>query len=120
MDPTLAITSILTLIIKLFPSLSEYSQYIISGAITLVTLIGIFTNILPEPGHKFTVPDIEALEAELQGQANFILNIAKFTRNLVIIVNWFINTSLYKGFYNTTNAITKLLPWMKNQQSKKI
>ncbi len=119
MDPTLAITSILTLIIKLFPSLSDYSQYIISTAIALITFIGIFTNILPEPGHKFTVPDVEALKIELQGQANFILNIAKFTRNLVVISNWFINTSLYKGFYNTTNAVTKLLPWMKNQQTKK-
>lgn len=110
MDLTLFIPMIVSWVDHTFPSLSEYTKYVGPGLMTLFTLLGIFTNMLPEPGHHYPVPDTTELENELKDHGGFIIRIAKFTRSIVIVVNWFLATVVYEWFYTTTNRITDMLP----------
>lgn len=93
--------------------MEQYTQYLIPGLMMTVSAVGIFTNLLPKPGQKYLVPDTAALEVQLQGSGGFILRIAKFARALMVGINWFLDTGMYKGFYNTTNAISGLLSKIK-------
>lgn len=113
MDAGFIIASLGSWISLIFPSLAEYTKYIGPGLMGFATVVGIFTNILPEPGHRYLVPDTKALETELQGSGGFILKIAKFTRVTVIGTNWFIATAVYSGFYKITNAISGVLAKVK-------
>ena len=113
MDASILITLFSTWVTHMFPSLAEYTQYIAPALMALITGIGIFTNMLPEPNHIYPVPDTSSLEAELQGSGGFILRIAKFTRSLVIGWNWFLTTSIYSWFYTSTNAVSSILSKVK-------
>jgi len=113
MDASLIIMMVSSWISHVFPSLAQYTKYVGPGLMALISGIGIFTNILPEPNHVYPIPDVKSLETELQGGGKFILKIAKFTRVTVIGTNWFIATALYSGFYNTTNAISGVLAKVK-------
>lgn len=113
MDASVLIALLTQWVTHMFPSTAEYAAYIGPGLMMLVTGFGIFTNLLPEPGHKYPIPDVTALEAELQGNGSFILKIAKFARALCIGFNWFLAIPPYRIFYNTTNAITGVLSKVK-------
>jgi hypothetical protein len=113
MDATFIIASFSAWVSWMFPSLAEYTKYIGPILMGFVTGIGIFTNILPDPGHQYPVPDVTSLQAELQGSGGFILKIATFTRTTVVVANWFMATALYSGFYNTTNAVAGVLSKVK-------
>lgn len=113
MDPMLFITLFSSTVVKFFPSLEEYTQYLIPGLMSAAVVVGIFTNLLPKPGQKYLVPDTTALEIELQGSGGFILRIAKFARALMIGTNWFLGTGLYKSFYNATNVVSGVLSKIK-------
>ena len=118
MDPAFIIAVLSSWIVRLFPSLAEYTKYVGPAVLTSITALGIFTNLLPDPGRKYPVPDVSALETQLQGSAGFILRIAKFTRGLTIGMNWFIDTAVYSCFYNTTNTIASVIPFVKKKTAK--
>ena len=106
MDITFLIPILTSWVVARFPSLGEYVQYVGPALMILISVIGIFTNLLPKPDHKFPVPDVKALEIELGDSGGFILKMAKFTRSFVIGLNWFIGTAVYSWFYRTTNVVS--------------
>jgi hypothetical protein len=110
MDVTMLIPLVASWLEHTFPSLAEYTKYVGPAFMILLSAVGVFTDLLPEPNHKYPVPDVTELEAELQGSAGFILKLAKFTRSLTVSVNWFIGTAVYGWFYNFTNKISNFLP----------
>lgn len=118
MDITAFLPLIATWLAKQFPSLSEYVEYVGPVVVGLLTAIGIFTNLLPEPNTKYPVPDVTALETQLQGSGGFILKIAKWTRSLVIGINWFIATAVYAWFYNFLGLISRFVPKFKKKTTK--
>jgi hypothetical protein len=99
---------------KRFPSLQQYSEYVLPTFVFIATAFGIFTNMLPEPGHQYPVPDVAELEKELEG-GGIIIRFAKFTRRVVITINWFLNTIVYSWFYTATNKISTFLPKLKKK-----
>jgi hypothetical protein len=109
MDLSMVVMMLLSWITKKFPSLEQYTEYVIPIAIFSITAFGIFTNMLPKPGHKFPVPDVAELEKELQGGGGLIIRMAKFARTIVISTNWFLGTVIYSWFYNFTNRISTML-----------
>ena len=119
MDPTMFVGLVASWVTYMFPSLAEYTQFVAPALMVLIGAIGVFTNLLPKPNHAFLVPDTTSLETELQGNANFILKIAKFTRTFTVIVNWFLATAVYSWFYNSTNALSNMLPRFKKNTPAK-
>lgn len=113
MDPTAILAIIGPWIVYLFPSSAQYVKYIGPALVGFATAVGIFTNLLPEPGHVYPVPDVKQLQAELEGNGGFILKIATFTRSLVIGINWFLATAVYAWFYNGTNRVSAVLAKVK-------
>jgi hypothetical protein len=107
---------ILSWILYLFPSGGQYAKILIPVFMTLVTLLGMLPNILPEPGHIYPVPDVIALETELGTQKGVIVKLALFTRRLTVTINWFIATSLYTGFYKTSLFVISKIPLVKKNK----
>lgn len=117
MDVSFLIPMLVSWITHKFPSLSEYAEYVGPALMAFITFIGLFTNLLPTPGHTFPVPDVAALELQLEGGGKFILRIAKFARSIVVSVNWFITTALYSGFYTFMTKVSAFLPKFKKKTS---
>lgn len=115
MDFSTFIPLLSTWVTHKFPSLREYAEYVGPGLTVLFTFLGVFTNLLPEPGHKYAVPNVADLELQLQGGGKFIVRIAKMARTVVISINWFVGTSLYSGFYTVANKVSKILPKFKKK-----
>ena len=109
MGQGVSLATLISFIDYFFPSLSQYTKFVAPAIMFLFTAIGIFTNILPEPGHVYPVPNVTDLETELDGSGKFILKIAKLARNITIAVNWFIATTPYIWFYNATNTLTNII-----------
>jgi hypothetical protein len=118
MDLSVFIVMIASWIEHRFPSLAEYTKYVGPALMMLISGVGIFTDMLPEPNHKYPVPDVTELQAELQGGAGFILKIATFTRSFTITVNWFIATAMYSWFYNFTNRVSAWIPRFRKKTPK--
>lgn len=117
MDVSVFIPMIVSWIVHRFPSLSEYAEYVGPALMAIITCVGLFTNFLPSPGHTFPVPDVAALELQLEGGGKFILKLAKFARTLVISINWFLATAVYEWFYNFMGRLSKFLPKLKKKTS---
>jgi hypothetical protein len=92
-----------------FPSLTQYSKVIMPMIITGVGIISIFSNILPKPGEHYPIPPIEDLDVELKGKGRVTYVMVRVTRFITITFNRFIDTWLYKAFFNMTNFCSVLI-----------
>lgn len=113
MDQLFDLTTIVSWIDYIFPSLSEYTKLVIPGFMIVATILGIFTKLLPLPNHHYPVPDLHDLEIQLGSSGNWILSIARFARSIAIGLNWFLASTMYASFYITTAKISNLLGKLK-------
>jgi hypothetical protein len=118
MDQLISLATIVPWIDYFFPSLSQYTKFVIPAFMAFATFMGIFTNYLPEPGTAYPIPDVSDLKVQLGDSGKFILRMAIWVRSVTIGINWFLASSVYKIFYTSTNAITKVLVRLKGGTPK--
>ena len=113
MGPGLGVLSIIGWIDYFFPSLTAYTTIIGPIAVLLFGAISVFSDILPEPGYTFPVPDLDDLKIELSSANRFVFIITRMARKLTIRVNWVIGTMVYRWFYKLTKLIASFINYMK-------
>ena len=100
MEPGFDLFSVLDLLVQEFPSLDNFVHVILPIVMGVFTLLSMISKIMPAPGTVYPIPDVSDLQAELgQDGPKFFLKLAKMTRAVVIMINWFIRTSLYALIY---------------------
>jgi len=96
-----------------FPSLTQYSKVIMPLIITGIGIISIFSNILPKPGEHYPIPPLDDLDVELKGKGRITYFMVRVTRFITISFNKFIDTRLYKIFFNTTSFCSVVIKKLK-------
>ena len=114
----LGIIEIVHWLTMIFPSLAEYSKIIIPMVLFFVSVICIFSNILPEPGNSYPVPSVKDLGVEFQNKAKFVYKITWISRCITKRVNRIIHSKPYKWFYNFTTACSNMISLFKGGSKK--
>lgn len=102
----------------MFPSLSQYTKIFMPALVMIATTLGVFSDILPEPGQPYPVPDLVDLDIELKGKGRVIYTLVRISRWITIHTNRFINSKAYNSFYRFTNFCSTLIRKVKGQEAK--
>lgn len=102
-----------------FPSLAQYTTILSPILVFVFSAIGIFSNILPEPGSKYPIPDIEDIESELAGKGKLIYRMVLISRWVMITVNQIIDTKVYYWFHTFTDTCSKFVARLKGEVKAK-
>lgn len=89
-----------------FPSLTDYTHIIAPAFMVLFGLLSVFSKILPRPDHRFDVPDLRSIEAELKANHRILYYITRMSRRMTIGFNWVISTRPYKVMYQVVQRIS--------------
>ena len=95
-------------IIKTFPSFGDFLSVLLPICGTVITLLGVFTNLLPVPGSSYAVPNVDAIKAELDHRGALIVKMVIWAKNLVTFVNLFLNSKLYKTIHHLLTVISNI------------
>ena len=114
----LGIIEIVHWVTLIFPSLSQYTSIIVPVLVFTLSVIGIFSNILPSPGNTYPVPEKEDLYTELHAHSRFIYRMALITRQITLWVNRIICSKPYKWFYVTTEFCSILVNRLRGKRLK--
>lgn len=118
MGADLGIIEIVHWVTVLFPSLSEYAKIITPLFVITVSVIGIFSNILPEPGDTYPVPCLTDIDSELKGHGRIIYRLTRISRQVTILMNKVICTKPYKWFYYTTVFCSTIITHLRGGELK--
>ena len=118
MGPDLGIIEIVHWVTIMFPSLSEYTKIITPILVFTVSVIGIFSNILPEPGKTYPIPDIDDLDTELKDQGRIVYRLTRISRSVTIRVNKIISSTPYKWFHKTTTFCSNMINRLRGRGMK--
>lgn len=120
MGPDLGMVELIRWISMMFPSMSEYTTIFTPIFIVGVTIMNMFSNILPEPGTTYPVPSVRDIDAELKDKGRIVYRLIRLSRWLTINVNRLVSTRFYRWFYKSTKACAKILLRIKGGNSGKI
>lgn len=102
----------------LFPSFSQYTKIVTPLVVFGISVIGIFSNILPKPGELYPIPSLDDLAAELKDRSRLIYFITRISRKVSILTNKVIVTRPYKWFYLTTTFLSNLFNRLRGIKAK--
>ena len=116
MGSDLTLLDVLGWITHVFPSLTQYGKIILPAVLMLISVIGIFSNILPKPGDPYPVPDLDDINAELKGKGRITYYCVIITRRVTLGFNYLIRTKVYACFYTTTKVCSNLIARVKGHR----
>jgi hypothetical protein len=113
MGPDLGLLELIRWFTVTFPSTAEYTSIMMPMIIFGFSIVNIFSNILPTPGDKYQVPELDDIETELDGVHSVLRVLAKMSRRLTILANRVVGSRVYVWFYNATKLCAKILRRLK-------
>jgi hypothetical protein len=120
MGPDLGIIEIINWVTYLFPSFSVYIKILAPIFILGVSVIGIFSNILPLPMETYPVPSLEDINTELKGKGVFVYRFTRLSRRVTITINRIICGKSYKCFYNCTDKCSTIISYVRGSGKKAV
>lgn len=118
MGQDLGVVEIVHWMTYVFPSLSEYTKIIMPLLIFAISAIGVFSNVLPEPGTLYPVPQSEDLAAELHDKGWFVYRLTLLSRKLTILANKVVASKPYAWFHRFTEICSNLLSRVRGESLK--
>lgn len=118
MGTDFGIVEVIQWVTYFFPSLSEYTTVLSPILVFIFSVVGVFSNILPEPGVTYPVPEISDIDSELKGRSRIIYRLTRIARWITIKVNAFICTSPYRWFHTGTTKVSHLIDRLKGGKKK--
>lgn len=117
MGQDMNIADLMSWLSNVFPSLSQYIKIVMPLLVMIVSVIGIFSDILPKPGDVYPVPDIQDIDAELKGKGRIVYRLVRISRYITTKINRVVISKPYEMFYRFTKICAVLLRKIKGQEA---
>jgi len=105
-------------VVVLFPSLTMYMKFVVPLGVLIISIVGIFSNILPPPNHQYEVPDLEDVKATLRDNGKIAYYFTRITMFITEQVNIIIESGFYAGFYSFTQVCDKLFAKLRKSEAE--
>ena len=102
----------------LFPTTAEYIKVLVPLVILLLNVLGIFSNLLPEPGKMYRLPTREDLESELKPNGIIVYRMTVVSLVITRWINRIICSKLYYWFYHTTMTVSRIVKAFRGTKPK--
>lgn len=96
-----------------FPTMAGFLKTMVPLLFCAISVIGVFSNILPEPGVIYEVPTLDEIELELKHRSRLIYWLTCISRQITVGVNRLTQSRVYWLFYAWTNLCSRLVEYFR-------
>lgn len=101
----------------IFPDLAEYLKIIIPTVVIVASVLGVLSNILPDPDFVYPVPDVDDIDIEMIDSGRVIYTVTRISRCVTLFANRIIRSKMYRVIFKVVQFFGRIVARLRGQSA---